>query len=56
MEDCCREKLTESQLKKLLKKGKIGLIKGFKSTKGSTFDAHLVFKNGEVKFEYPPRK
>lgn len=37
------KKISEAQVKKLIKDGKTGLIKGFRSRKGSTFDAHLKY-------------
>ncbi len=50
------KKITEANARKLLEKGKTGLIKGFLGRKG-TFDAHLIL-DGEhkVKFHFPPRK
>lgn len=37
--------ITKTQVKALLTKGKTGLIKGFKSKAGNTFDAYLVLDN-----------
>ncbi|MEK4799961.1 DNA topoisomerase 3 [Thermoactinomyces sp. FSL K6-2592] len=38
----CGKKLTETNVKKLLEKGKSNLVKGFTSKKGNNFDAYLV--------------
>ena len=40
------KKLTEKQIQTLISKGKTGLIKGFKSRKGSKFDARLKLDEG----------
>jgi DNA topoisomerase-3 len=40
------KKLTEKQIQTLIAKGKTGLIKGFKSRKGSKFDARLKLDEG----------
>ena len=40
------KKLTEKQIQTLIAKGKTGLIKGFKSKKGSKFDARLKLDEG----------
>jgi DNA topoisomerase-3 len=46
-----------AQLAKLLVEGRTDLLKGFVSRKtGRRFEAFLVLKNGEVKFEFAPRK
>ncbi len=37
----------------LLKDGQTGLLKGFKSKAGKTFEARLKLINGEVKFDFP---
>ena len=52
------KELTNDQLKALLKEGKTGIIKGFKSKRGNTFDA-VVTLNGETfqtEFSFPERK
>ncbi|MBM7854922.1 DNA topoisomerase-3 [Desulfohalotomaculum tongense] len=46
------KKITAKQAKDLLKKGKTGIIKGFKSKAGKKFDAALVMENGKVGFEF----
>ncbi|TRZ39380.1 type IA DNA topoisomerase (plasmid) [Niallia circulans] len=47
------KKISISQVKQLLTKGKTGLVKGFVSSKTSKkFDAHLVLKEGKVSFEF----
>jgi DNA topoisomerase-3 len=44
------------QVAKLLGEGKTDLLKGFVSRKtGRKFEAFLALKDGEVKFEFPPR-
>ena len=40
----CEKSLTDAQIKSLIEKKKTGVIKGFKSKKGSTFDARLILK------------
>ena len=50
--------LTNDQLKALLTEGKTGIIKGFKSKQGNSFDA-VVTLNGETfqtEFSFPERK
>ena len=52
------KELTNDQLKALLKEGKTGVIKGFKSKQGNAFDA-LVILNRETyqtEFSFPERK
>ena len=52
------KELTNEQLKALLKEGKTGVVKGFKSKQGNSFDA-IVKLNSEtfqIKFEFPERK
>ena len=47
------KKITDNQIKDLLTKGKTNKIKGFKSKKGSKFDAYLkLLEDGSVKFEF----
>ncbi|WP_437834427.1 DNA topoisomerase (plasmid) [Niallia taxi] len=47
------KKISISQVKQLLTKGKTGLVKGFVSSKtDKKFDAHLVLKEGKVSFEF----
>ncbi len=53
--EICGKKLTSTQIKSLLKKGKTPLIKGFKSKNGKSFSALLVWDNaetGKLKFEF----
>lgn len=48
------KKLSETQAKKLLNKGRTDLLKGLKSAKGNSFDAFLVMdENGQTRFEFP---
>lgn len=52
------KELTNEQLKALLKEGKTGVVKGFKSKQGNSFDA-IVKLNSEtfqIEFEFPERK
>jgi len=52
----CGKVLTPAQVKSLLKKGKTNLIKGFRSQKGKSFAAYLVWEEaakGKLKFEFP---
>lgn len=47
------KKLTENQAKSLLSKGRTGLIKGFRSKSGKSFNAYLVLQpDGKIKFEF----
>lgn len=48
------KKISQAQAKKILK-GKSDLIKGFKSKKGSQFDAYLKLDGGKIEFEFPAR-
>lgn len=51
------KKLTRNQAETIIKKGKSGVIKGFKSKAGNSFDAFVLLKNkttGETGFEYLP--
>jgi DNA topoisomerase-3 len=54
--EVAKKKLTESQVKKLMKEKKTDLIKGFKSKAGKPFEAYLTMnKEGKVEFEFLPR-
>lgn len=51
--------LSEVNVKRLLEKGKTNLMKGFKSKKGSEFDAYLKWDNrkeGKIGFEFKSSK
>ncbi|MDR5614939.1 topoisomerase C-terminal repeat-containing protein, partial [Arsenophonus sp.] len=51
----CEKTLTTKQVETLVKKGKTGIIKGFKSKAGKNFDAALILKDkttGAIKFEF----
>lgn len=51
-----KKKLTEPIIKTLITKKKTGLIKGFKSKAGKSFEAYLLLnKEGKVEFEFVPR-
>lgn len=48
--------ITETQVKKLLARGKTDLIKGFTGKSGRKFDAYLVLKpDHTIGYEFPPR-
>ncbi|MBI5386081.1 MAG: DNA topoisomerase III [Verrucomicrobia bacterium] len=52
-----QQKVEPAQIQKLLEAGKTDLLKDFVSKKtGRKFEAFLVLKDGEVKFEFAPRK
>lgn len=44
--------ITENMVKMLVTKGKTSFLKGFKSKKGTSFDAYLVFKDNKVDFQF----
>ena len=51
------KELTDAQLKDLLTEGRTGLIKGFKSKQGNSFDAVLRLSDQfETEFSFPERK
>ena len=52
------KELTDAQLKDLLKDGKTGLIKGFKSKQGNSFDAVVTINREtfQTEFSFPERK
>jgi DNA topoisomerase-3 len=51
------KQLSDRQITDLLTKGKTGIIKGFKSKSGKTFDAALKFDGDfQVVFDFPERK
>jgi len=50
------KQLSDGQITELLTKGKTGIIKGFKSKAGKTFDAALKFdENYRVTFDFPEK-
>ena len=52
-----QQQVEPAQVKKLLETGKTDLLKDFVSKKtGRKFEAFLALKDGEVKFEFAPRK
>lgn len=52
-----QQELAPEQMKKLLAEGKTDLLKGFISKKTNRkFEAFLVLKDGETKFEFAPRE
>ncbi len=51
------KKITAKQAQGLLQKGKTGIIKGFKSKAGKSFEAILVLgQNGKVEFEFNKKR
>ncbi|HAR6185102.1 TPA: hypothetical protein I1702_001533 [Staphylococcus pseudintermedius] len=48
--------ISASDIKALLRKGKTKLIKGFKSRKGTKFDAYLKLEDNKVGFEFAKKK
>lgn len=51
----CNKGISKKMVEDILKTGKTGFIKGFKSKNGREFDARLVYKGGKVEFEFPPK-
>lgn len=52
------KKLTRKQTETIIEKGKSGMVKGFKSKAGNSFDAVILLKNkttGETGFEFPEK-
>ncbi|MFD1706314.1 DNA topoisomerase 3 [Siminovitchia sediminis] len=49
----CGKKLSGEMVKKLLVTGETGVLKGFKSKKGKSFDAILRIDRGRLKFKFP---
>ena len=55
--EVCQKKLTDKQLSNLVLKGRTGVLTGFVSKAGKTFDAKLVLQDdGRVKFEFENKK
>ncbi|MFI3186189.1 MAG: DNA topoisomerase 3 [Methylococcaceae bacterium] len=50
-----QKKITATMAKKLLSKGETGLLKGFKSAKGTEFDANLKLVDGKVEMDFVGR-
>ncbi|WP_354334159.1 topoisomerase C-terminal repeat-containing protein [Pedobacter sp. CG_S7] len=46
------KKLSDSQIKNLIEKGKTGTIKGFKSKAGKSFEAALTWADNKVEFVF----
>ncbi|MBZ4202881.1 MAG: topoisomerase C-terminal repeat-containing protein, partial [Methylovulum sp.] len=46
------KKITLVMVKKLLKKGETGVLKGFKSNKGTAFSANLKLVDGKVVMDF----
>ncbi|MEI7995805.1 MAG: DNA topoisomerase, partial [Methylococcaceae bacterium] len=49
------KKITPAIAKKLLNKGETGVLKGFKSTKGTEFEVNLKLVNGKVEMDFAGR-
>ncbi len=47
--------ITQAMAKKLLNKGETGVLKGFKSTKGTEFEVNLKLVDGKVKMDFTGR-
>lgn len=51
------KRLGDETMRKLIRDGQTGLVSGFKSKSGNTFDAYLKMDpDGRVSFEFPKRK
>ncbi|APC50360.1 hypothetical protein BME96_18940 (plasmid) [Virgibacillus halodenitrificans] len=50
------KKISQTNIKQLLEKGKTPLMKGFTSKAGKKFDAHLVLKDKNIIFEFKNSK
>jgi DNA topoisomerase-3 len=46
------KKISKTNVKRLIEKSRSNLIKGFKSNKGTSFDAYLVLQNNKLSIEY----
>ncbi len=46
------KKITAAMAKKILSKGETGILKGFKSAKGTEFDANLKLVDGKVEMDF----
>ncbi len=49
------KKITAAMAEKLLSKGETGVLKGFKSTKGTDFEANLKLVDGKVEMDFSGR-
>jgi DNA topoisomerase-3 len=49
------KKITVAMVKKMLNTGQTGVLKGFKSAKGTAFDANLKFVDGKVRMDFASR-
>ncbi len=49
------KKITVAMAKKMLNTGQTGVLKGFKSAKGTAFDANLKFVDGKVQMDFASR-
>ena len=48
----CGKSISETQVKKIIAYGKSDVLKGFKSKKGTSFQARLVLKDGKIEFDF----
>lgn len=53
----CGQRLTNDIIQMLLKRGRSGLVKGFKAKSGKKFNAYLILnhENGEITFDFTSR-
>jgi DNA topoisomerase-3 len=47
-----KKRISVTMARALLTKGQTSVLKGFKSKRGSSFDARLVLKGGKVEMEF----
>ncbi len=50
--DICGKKISSAQIKKLITEGKTDVITGFKSKRGSEFNASIVVKDNKVQLDF----
>ncbi|MCT8977134.1 DNA topoisomerase [Clostridium sp. CX1] len=50
--EICGKKISTVQIKKIIERGRTDIIKGFKSKKGTDFDAALILKEGKIQFDF----
>lgn len=50
--EICGRRIPPVQIKKIIEKGRTDVIKGFKSKKGTEFDAALILKEGKIQFDF----
>lgn len=52
----CGKTISRKMAEDILKTGKTGIIKGFTGKTGRSFDARLVYRKGNIEFEFPARR